>query len=272
MEIATDFVSLTMDGPVALIHFNRPPANSYTKVFMDGLNAAIDQVRLDEAIGAAVLVSDLPGFFSAGADIKAYRAQTQQARAMTILHNQEILLKMENTPKPFMAAIAGHALGGGLEIALATDFRFAAEGEYRIGLPEVMLGLLPGNGGTQRLPRLIGAGKAMDLLLTGRAIDPTKALELGIIDRLTPPDHLLEDALAFARHLAHGPRMAIGEIKVAAKAGLETSLEGGLALEREAIGRLFATADADEGMAAFVEKRTPAWNREQDRPQAVPGP
>jgi enoyl-CoA hydratase/carnithine racemase len=262
IETATGFVSLTVDGPIALIHFNRPPANSYTKVFMDGLNAVIDQVRFDEAIGAAVLVSDLPGFFSAGADIKAYRAQTPQARAMTILHNQEILLKMERTPKPFIAAIAGHALGGGLEIALATDFRFAAEGQYRIGLPEVMLGLLPGNGGTQRLPRLIGASKAMDLLLTGKAVDPVMARQLGIVDRLSPPDRLLEDAMAFARQLADGPRLAIGEIKIAAKAGLETSLESGLALEREAIGRLFATADADEGMAAFVEKRKPAWNRE----------
>jgi enoyl-CoA hydratase/carnithine racemase len=262
VKIPTGFVSLTVDGPIALIHFNRPPANSYTKAFMDGLNAAIDQVRFDEAIGAAVLISDLPGFFSAGADIKAYRAQTQQARAMTILHNQEILLKMERTPKPFIAAIAGHALGGGLEIALATDFRFAAEGQFRIGLPEVMLGLLPGNGGTQRLPRLIGASRAMDLLLTGTAVDPVKALELGIIDRLTPPDHILEDAVAFARHLADVPRMAIGEIKIAMKLGLETSLESGHALDREAIGRLIATADADEEMAAFVEKRMPSRKRE----------
>jgi enoyl-CoA hydratase/carnithine racemase len=214
-------VSLSVDGPIALVHFNRPPANSYTKAFMDGLNAAIDQVRFDEAIGAVVLVSDLPGFFSAGADVNAYRAQTQQARAMTIRHNQEILLKMERTPKPFIAAIAGHALGGGLEIALATDFRFAAEGQYRIGLPEVMLGLLPGNGGTQRLPRLIGAGKAMDLLLTGRAVDPARALELGIVDRLTPPDQLLEDAVAFGRQLADGPGLAIGEIKIAMKLGLQ---------------------------------------------------
>jgi enoyl-CoA hydratase/carnithine racemase len=260
-ETATGFVSLTMDGPIALIHFNRPPANSYTRVCMDGLNAAIDQVRFEEAIGAAVLVSDLPGFFSAGADIKAYRAQTPQARAMTILHNQEILLKMERTPKPFIAAIAGHALGGGLEIALATDFRFAAEGQYRIGLPEVTLGLLPGNGGTQRLPRLIGRSKALNLLLTGRAVDPRTALELGIIDQVTPPDRLFQDAVRFARQLTDGPRTAIGEIKIAAKAGLETSLETGLALEREAIGRLFATADAREGMAAFVEKRKPSWDR-----------
>lgn len=259
---ATSHVSVTTDGPIALIHFNRPPANSYTKDFMDGLNAAIDQVRFDDVIGAAVIVSDLPGFFSAGADIKAYRTQTQPARAMTILHHQEILLKIERTPKPFLAAIGGHALGGGLEIALASDFRFAAEGDYQIGLPEVLLGLLPGNGGTQRLARLIGRNKALDLLLTGRAVDPARALEVGIIDRLTPADDLIKDAMAFARYLADGPRMAIGEIKIAAKLGAETSLEGGLAIEREAIGRLFATADADEGMAAFVDKRKPTWKRE----------
>lgn len=256
---AEPFVSLTMHGAVALIHFNRPPANSYTKALMDGFNAAIDEVRFNEAIGAAVLVSDIPGFFSAGADIKAYRTQSQAARTMTILHNQEILLKMERTPKVFIAAITGHALGGGLEIGLAADFRFAAEGQYRIGLPEVMLGLLPGNGGTQRLPRLIGRSKAIDLLTSGRPVDPPTALELGIVDRVLPSERVAAESISFAQTLADGPTTAIGEIKIAAKWGNEVPLEAGLSLEREAIGRLFATADATEGMAAFAEKRTPSW-------------
>src|SRR5256885_4100849 len=206
-------VSREPDG-VALIHLNRPPANSYDRGFIDDLNAAIDEVRFDETIGAAVLTSDLPRFFSAGADIGMFRTVTGKARAMTILHMHEVLLKMEHTPKLFIAAIGGHCLGGGLEIALATDFRFAAEGEYRLGVPEVTLGLLPGNGGTQRLPRLIGRQKAMELLLTGKPLDPKSAAELGIIDRLVAPDRLLPDAVAYAGTLAGGPRLRLRELKM----------------------------------------------------------
>src|ERR1700682_2294694 len=131
-------------GGVALIHLNRPPANSYDRHFIDDLNAAIDQIRFDEAIGAAVLMSDLPKFFSAGADIGMFRSVTSKARAMTILHMHEVLLKMEHTPKVFIAAIAGHRLGGCLEIALAADFRFAADGESRLRGPERRPRTLPG--------------------------------------------------------------------------------------------------------------------------------
>src|ERR1700687_544712 len=157
---------------VALIHLNRPPANSYDRGLIDDLNAAIDEIRFDESIGAAVLMSDLPKLFSAGADINMLRAVCFKARAMTILHMHEVLLKMEHTPKVFIAAIGGHCLGGGLEIALATDFRFAAAGEYRLGLPQGTLGLLPGAGGTQSPPRVIGRQKAMELLVTGEALGP----------------------------------------------------------------------------------------------------
>jgi enoyl-CoA hydratase/carnithine racemase len=251
-------VTLEKDG-VALIHLNRPPANSYDRHFIDDLNAAIDEVRFDESVAAAVVVSDLPKFFSAGADINMFRSISSKMRAMTILHMHEVLRKIEHTPKIFIAAIGGHCLGGGLEIALAADFRFAAEGEYRIGVPEVTLGLLPGNGGTQRLPRLIGRQKAMELLLTGKPVDPKTAASLGIVDRLVAADRLLPEAIAFTANLASGPRLAIGEIKLAAKEGVEMSLESGLGLERGGIFRLFETADAKEGMTAFAEKRKPSW-------------
>src|ERR671937_1719059 len=254
-------VSKEQDG-VALIHLNRPPANSYDRGFIDHLNAAIDEVRFDESVSAAVLTSDLPKFFSAGADINMFRTVTSKARAMTILHMHEVLLKMEHTPKVFIAAIGGHCLGGGLEIALANDFRFAAEGDYRLGVPEVTLGLLPGNGGTQRLPRLIGRQKAMEMLLTGKPVDPKTAATLGIVDRLVPADRLLPDAVSFAASLASGPSVAIGEIKLAAKQGIEMSLESALGLERGGIFRLFETADAKEGIAAFAEKRKPTWRGE----------
>src|SRR5229473_8337722 len=256
-------VSVTKgQGGVGLLHLHRPPANSYDRQFIDDLNAAIDAIRFDEAIGAAVLMSDLPKFFSAGADIGMFRSVTSKARAMTILHMHEVLPKMEHTPKVFIAAIGGHCLGGGLEIALAADFRFASEGEYRLGVPEVTLGLLPGNGGTQRLPRLIGRQKAMELLLTGKPLDPKSAAELGVVDRLLAPDRLLPEAIAFAANLAGGPTVAIGEIKLVAKQGLEMSLESALALERGGIFRLFETADAKEGLAAFAEKRKPTWKGE----------
>src|ERR1700716_2397119 len=165
---AQSFVSVSRepDG-VALIHLHRPPANSYNRAFLDDLNAAVDEVRWAGDLHGAVLVSDLaPRFFSAGADITNFKNSTQQQRVMTVLHAQEILLKIERTPKIFVAAISGHALGGGLEIALACDFRFVAEGQFRIGLPEVTLGLLPGNGGTQRLKRLVRPPRAVGMLIT----------------------------------------------------------------------------------------------------------
>src|SRR5256884_4919998 len=211
-------VSREHDG-VALIHLNRPPANSYDRGFIDDLTAAIDEVRFRESIGAAVLTSDLPKFFSAGADIGMFRTVTAKARAMTILHMHEVLLKMEHTPKLFIAAIGGHCLGGGLEIALATDFRFAAEGEYRLGVPEVTLGLLPGNGGTQRLPRLIGRQKAMELLLTGKPLDPKAAAGLGVGDRLLPPERPLPQTIAFASAMGRGPPGGGGESQPAAQNG-----------------------------------------------------
>jgi enoyl-CoA hydratase/carnithine racemase len=252
-------VSRERDG-VALIHLNRPPANSYNRAFLDELNAAVDEVRWDGDLHGAVLCSDLaPRFFSAGADISNFKSSTQEQRVMTVLHAHEILLKIERTPKVFVAAISGHALGGGLEIALACDLRFAAAGEYRIGLPEVSLGLLPGNGGTQRLTRLIGRTRALDMMLTSQQVNPARALELGIVDRVVPAESLLEEALAYVAKLATGPTLAIGNIKVATRIGADLPLEGALALEREAVWRLFMSEDAAEGMAAFAEKRPPVW-------------
>src|SRR5882762_960595 len=186
-------VSRERDG-VALIHLNRPPANSYNRAVLDDLNAAIDEVRWDAELRAAVLLSDLaPRFFSAGADITNFQSSTQAERVMTVLHAHEILLKIERTPKVIVAAISGHALGGGLEIALACDFRFAAAGEYRIGLPEVTLGLLPGNGGTQRLTRLVGRTRALDMMITNQQVNAARALELGLVDRVVAPEQLLDE-------------------------------------------------------------------------------
>jgi enoyl-CoA hydratase/carnithine racemase len=259
--VAESLVSVTRerDG-VALIHLNRPPANSYNRAFLDDLNAAVDEVRWDGDIRGAVLVSDLaPKFFSAGADINNFKDSTQEQRVMTVLHAQEILLKIERTPKVFVAAISGHALGGGLEIALACDFRFAAEGEYRIGLPEVTLGLLPGNGGTQRLTRLVGRTRALDMMITNQQIAAARALEIGLVERVFAADRLVDEAVGYVANLAKGPTLAIGNIKIATRLGADLPLEGALALEREAVWRLFMSDDAAEGLAAFAEKRAPNW-------------
>jgi len=178
---------------------------------------------------------------------------------MTVLHAQEILLKIERTPKIFVAAISGHALGGGLEIALACDFRFAAEGEFRIGLPEVSLGLLPGNGGTQRLTRLVGRTRALDMMITNQQVNSARALEIGLVERVFPVDRLVEESVDYLGKLAKGPTLAIGNIKIATRLGADLPLEGALALEREAVWRLFMSEDAAEGLAAFGEKRAPNW-------------
>ena len=258
---AESLVSVTRehDG-VALIHLNRPPANSYNRAFLDELNAAVDEVRWDGELHGAVVVSDLaPRFFSAGADVNNFARSTQAQRVMTVLHAQEILLKIERTPKVFVAAISGHALGGGFEIALACDLRFAAAGEYRIGLPEVGLGLLPGNGGTQRLSRLIGRTRALDMMITSQQVNAARALELGMVDRVFPADRVVQEAVDYVAKLAAGPTLAIGNIKIATRLGADLPLEGALALEREAVWRLFMSEDAAEGLAAFAEKRAPKW-------------
>jgi enoyl-CoA hydratase/carnithine racemase len=254
-------VSFEQRGGIGVIHLNRPPANSYDRAFMDELNAAIDEVRFQEEIKVAVVLSDNPRFFSAGADIKMFLETSLEFKRTIILHAHEVLQKITRTPKVFIAAIGGHCLGGGLEIALACDLRFGAEGEYRIGLPESNLGLLPGNGGTQRLARLIGRNRALELMLAGEGIGPSRASELGILDRLYPADRLLDETFGFAQGLASGPTMAYGNIKLATVEGLEMPLESGLALERELIHELFSSPDAEEGISAFVEKRPPVWQK-----------
>lgn len=252
-------VSLEKQGKVGVIHLNRPPMNSYDRTFIDELNAAIDELRFDEDLQAAVVASDNPRIFSAGADIQMFQTASLAFKYTFVNHANEVINKLEHTPKVVIAAIAGHALGGGLEIALACDLRFAAEGDYRLGLPEVSLGLLPGTGGTQRLPRLVGKTRAMDLMIRGERIPPQEALEIGLVNRVYPADELLDKTVEYAQQLAEGPTYAIGNIKLATSLGTEMPLEAGLAFERELVYRLFASEDAAEGLAAFSEKRQPQW-------------
>jgi enoyl-CoA hydratase/carnithine racemase len=253
-------VRLDRDGAVGIIVLDRPPANSYDYDFLRELGSAVDDARYDDGLRAVAVISASDKFFSAGADVTAFQAGSANQRAMTAVLAHEVFRKFENTPMVFVAAIAGHALGGGLELALACDLRFAARGSYRIGLPEVNLGLFPGSGGTQRLPRLVGLSRGIDLIANARTLSPEDAKELGIVDELYDDAATCRTAaIDYCAKLAAGPSEAIGRAKVVTSLGYAAPLDLGLALEREAIARVFVSEDAQEGITAFGEKRRPEF-------------
>ena len=249
-------VSFEGDGAVGFITLDKPPANSYDIDFMRELAATIAAANDDAGVRVVVLRSASKKFFSAGADVKRFLANDVDANMEMIRLAHEALASIARSEKLFVAWIAGHALGGGLEMALACDLRYAAEGSYRLGTPEVTLGLLPGNGGTQRLPRIIAPGAALELLLTGRQIGPEEAQRLGLVSALFLSE---DDFRAHVEKLAAGPPLAIANIKRAVYEGLSQPLDDGLALERELIEALFRSRDAHEGLVAFSEKRAPTF-------------
>ena len=248
-------VTFSADGAVGAITLDNPPANSYDIEAVGELADAIAAANESEA-RVVVLRSASERFFSAGADVKRFLANEPGANVEMVRLAHEALAGIARSPKLFVAWIAGHALGGGLEMALACDLRYAAEGSFRLGTPEVTLGLLPGNGGTQRLPRIVGAGPALDLLLTGRQVDPAEAQRLGIVTGLFTSE---DELRAHVERLAAGPPLAIANIKRAVYVGLQRPLDEGLALERELVEELFRSQDAGEGLAAFSEKRSPTF-------------
>jgi len=257
----SDQVLLEKHGKVGVIKLNKAPVNSYNHEFMLALGNCIDQVRFDDEIQVAVLTSALDNIFSAGAEISMLKESDPDFKAMFCLNCQETLNKMASTPKIFIGALNGTTVGGGLEIALATDLRFVADGEkVKLGLPEVNLGVLPGTGGTQRLPRLIGTSRALDLMITGRLVSPQEALQMGLVDRVFPADTFWNDTMEYANNLANSAIKAVNLIKRSVQEGVEMSLDAGLALERELQNRLFVTNDAKEGLSAFVEKRKPQFS------------
>ncbi len=254
-------VEYTREGNVGYITLDNPPANSYDLAFMEELGGCVDAAAGDDGARAVIFRSASERFFSAGADIKAFNANTTEQNMEMIRTAHENLGRIAETPKIFIAQIGATALGGGLEMALACDLRFGAEGEYYLGLPEATLGLLPGNGGTQRLPRLIGVTKALDLMITGRRLSPAEAYELGILDRLFPADRLEEETVKYAEGLASGAAGAIGSIKLAVRRGIDRPLKEGLQIERELVEPLFESEESKEGIGAFMEKRKPEFSR-----------
>ncbi|MGD0589026.1 MAG: enoyl-CoA hydratase/isomerase family protein [Thermoplasmata archaeon] len=253
------FIRTRVEDNVGYIEIGKPKANTYDLAMMRELGDAIDEFRFDENARAIVLSSTVPGFFSAGADIEMLKQSQPDFKAMFCLHCQETLNKFASTPKIVIAAINGHCVGGGLEIALSTDLRMMAKDSGKIGLPEVTLGVLPGTGGTQRLPRLVGTSRALDMMITGKLLTPDEALDIGLVNYVYPRETFAKDVQAYAGALAHGPARAVSLIKRSVLEGVEMPLIAGLALERELQNRLFVTEDAKEGLAAFVEKRKPTF-------------
>ena len=239
---------------VATITLDNPPANSYDLAVMQKFDADVSAAIESDA--RVVLVrSASEKFFSAGADVKKFLDGDVDANMEMILTSQAAFRRIAAASQVFIAYVAGHALGGGLEIALACDIRLGAPGGYKLGTPEVTLGLLPGNGGTQRLPRLIGPSRALELLLTGRTFGPDEALQWGLFSALMAEDAMQE----YAERMAAGPKQALAAIKRCVHEGGQMQLDDGLALEAELVEGLFRSDDAAEGLRAFTEKRKPEF-------------
>jgi enoyl-CoA hydratase len=253
------FIRTRIEDHVGHIEIGKPKANTYDLDMMQEIDLAVEELRFDDAARVLVLESTVPGFFSAGADIEMLKRSQPDYKAMFCLHCQETLDKFAKTPKVVIAAINGHCVGGGLEIALACDLRMMAKDSGKIGLPEVTLGVLPGTGGTQRLPRLIGTSRALDMMITGKRLSPDEALAIGLVNYVYPAESFAKDVQAYASELAHGPARAVSLIKRSVVEGIEMPLTAGLALERELQNRLFITEDAKEGLTAFSEKRKPSF-------------
>ncbi|MGH9862045.1 MAG: enoyl-CoA hydratase/isomerase family protein [Candidatus Acidiferrales bacterium] len=241
---------------------NDPPANTYTYAMMRQLDEAILQARMDNDAHVILLRGAGEKFFSAGADIKMLAEADPQFKYYFCLHANETLSRLEQTPKLVIAALNGHTVGGGLEIALACDIRLARKEGGKIGLPEVNLGVLPGTGGTQRLGRLVGRSRAIELMATGRTFSFEEALEIGLVNYIFDRETFWDEVMAYARQFVPPAKAsrAVGRIKRAVQTGLEVGFAEGLALERELQQLLFQSEDAKEGLKAYVEKRQPKFN------------
>jgi enoyl-CoA hydratase len=249
-----DVVRVERDGAIAVVTIDHPPANAISRAVVLGITEAFDSAQADPSCRGLVLTGGGPKFFAAGADISEFGSQGGD----NIAQGQDLTLAMERSRLPVVAAVNGIAFGGGCELTLACDVRIASTAA-RFGQPEIKLGIIPGWGGTQRLPRLIGRSAAIELLLTGDPIDAARALALGLVSRVVEPDELLSAAIDVARKFAAQAPLALAATKRAVADGLDRPLSEGLDAERREFVGLFATEDAREGITAFLEKRPPTW-------------
>jgi enoyl-CoA hydratase/carnithine racemase len=257
-------IDFQVKDSIAIITLNDPPANTYSYEMMQDLDRAILDARMDEAVQVIVITGKGEKFFCAGADIQMLANVTPTYKYYFCLHANETLNRLEQTPKLVIAAINGHCVGGGLEVAMAADIRVARKGAGKMGLPEVSLGVLPGTGGTQRLVRIVGKSKAIELMATGQLFDFERGLELGIVNHIfeaETQDSFAESVHEYALQFTTPSKAAhaVGRIKRAAQTGSEISFESALALERELQQQLFQSEDAKEGLDAYVNKRKPEF-------------
>lgn len=254
------FETLRLDrlGRVAIITINRPDKRNALNIKTREEGAALlDQLREDNSVGVVVFTGAGDKAFIAGADIGEFagRTATMQREVMT---NRSLFTAIDTFPKPVIAMINGYCLGGGCELALACDIRIASE-TASFGQPEINLGIIPGGGGTQRLPRLVGEGKAMELILTGEIIDANTAFAIGLVNHVVPADQLQTKTLEIANRIADKSPIALQMAKEAVKLASKSNLDEGLRREVDLFALCFSTEDKNEGVSAFLEKRKPAW-------------
>jgi len=251
----------TRDG-VAYLTLDDPPANTYTYEMMRQLDEAVLKARFDNDVHVLVLRGQGDKFFCAGANIKMLQESEPRFKYFFCLHANETLNRLEQTPKLVISALNGHTVGGGFEIAMAADLRIAKKDAGKIGLPEINLGVLPGTGGTQRLARLVGKSRAIELMVTGELVSFEEGKELGLVNRIFEAESFDEQLHDFARQFCppNKAAKAVGRIKRSVQSGWEVPFESGLAIERELQQQLFESGDAREGLAAYVEKRKPEFS------------
>jgi enoyl-CoA hydratase/carnithine racemase len=246
-----DFVTLEVDGAIGTIRLDRPPMNALNGQVQAEIMAAAQEATERTEVRAVVLYGG-PKIFAAGADIKEMAVATYSDMAVRAVGLSATFTAVAKIPKPVIAAINGYALGGGCELALCADRRIAADTAH-LGQPEILLGVIPGAGGTQRLPRLIGPAKAKDLCFTGRFVNAEEALRIGLVDEVVPAEQVYDAAVTYASQFAAGPSLALRAAKEAIDLGLGVDLDTGLAIERQQFSALFATEDQKIGMTSFVQ-------------------
>jgi len=259
-----DKIQYEAQNGIAVLTLDDPPANTYTHEMMLALDSAILKARMDESVQVIVITGNGEKFFCAGANINMLQSVTPTFKYYFCLHANETLSRLEQTPKLVIAAINGHCVGGGLEVAMAADIRIARRGAGKLGLPEVSLGVLPGTGGTQRLLRIVGKSKAIELMATAELFPFERGPELGLVNQIfdaETAEQFMQQVTEYARQFTTPNKAAgaVGRIKRSVQTGAEISFEAGLALERELQQQLFQSEDAKEGLDAYVNKRKPVF-------------
>ena len=274
--MSVEFFSIEVSDGIAEVVMDRPPANAMSIGVFEEIGEVAEALEGNSEVRAVVFLSALEKYFLSGLDLKdlptligkLMESEKEPVEPLELMRRalfemssilNKSLLAVQRLPFPTIAAINGHALGGGLEFSLCCDYRFMARGTGTIGLTEVNLGLIPGGGGTQRLPRLIGKGRATELILEGRRLTADEALEIGLVNRVFMMEELNSGSMNFARELAQKATKSLAMAKRAINQGMETDLESGLLIEREAMAELVGTEDLTEGIQAFIEKRPPKY-------------